>query len=164
MIRDASPEQGYSDSETILDYLNYLKRRVLGNFVVHHETIPARPEQLVHDISHLPPAVGELLKIAQIPALYTHQVEGIEKVLQGQHVAIATPTASGKTMVYNIPVLTTLLDDPTAHALYIFPLKALEQDQFEEIKRLMDGLEGEFTVDIYDGDTTNSRRKKKNRI
>ena len=90
MICDASPEQGYSDSETILYYLNYLKRRVLGNFVVHHETIPARPEQLVHDISHLPPAVGELLKIAQIPALYTHQVEGIEKVLQGQHVAIAT--------------------------------------------------------------------------
>ncbi len=160
MIRNASPEQGYSDSETILDYLNYLKRRVLGNFVVHHETIPARPEQLVHDISHLPPTVGELLKIAQIPALYTHQVESIEKILQGQHVAIATPTASGKTMVYNIPVLTTLLDDPTAHALYIFPLKALEQDQFEEIKRLMDGLEGEFTVDIYDGDTTDYRRKK----
>ena len=160
MIRNAAPEQGHSDPETILDYLNYLKRRVLGNFVVHHETIPARPEQLVHDLSHLPPAVDDLLKIAQIPALYTHQVEGIEKVLQGQHVAIATPTASGKTMVYNIPVLTTLLDNPTAHALYIFPLKALEQDQFEEIQRLMDGLEGEFTVDIYDGDTTDYRRKK----
>ena len=135
MIRNAAPEQGHSDPETILDYLNYLKRRVLGNFVVHHETIPARPEQLVHDLSYLPPAVDDLLKIAQIPALYTHQVEGIEKVLQGQHVAIATPTASGKTMVYNIPVLTTLLDDPTAHALYIFPLKALEVFQKQFVPR-----------------------------
>ena len=50
-------------------------------------------------------------------------------MLEGQHVAIATPTASGKTLVYNAPVLTTLLDEPEAHALYIFPLKALEQDQ-----------------------------------
>jgi DEAD/DEAH box helicase domain-containing protein len=160
LIRDAASEQSYGDSESIVDYLNYLKRRVLGNFVVHHETIPARPERLVHDLSHLPPVIPDILKVAEIPALYTHQAEGIEKVLQGQHVAVATPTASGKTMIYNVPVLTTLLDDPQAHALYIFPLKALEQDQFEELKGLMQGLGGELAVEIYDGDTTDYRRKK----
>ena len=101
MIRDAASENSYVDSESIVDYLNYLKRRVLGNFVVHHETIPACPERLVHDLSHLPPTVPDILKVAEIPALYTHQAEGIEKVLQGQHVAVATPTASGKTMIYN---------------------------------------------------------------
>jgi DEAD/DEAH box helicase domain-containing protein len=166
VIRDAIPTSGYppepadSEPESILDYLDYLKRRVLGNFVVHHETIPARPEKLVHDLSHLPASVPKILKVAKIPALYTHQVEGIEKVLQGQHVAVATPTASGKTMVYNVPVLSTLLENPKARALYIFPLKALEQDQFAEIKSLMDGLGTDLTVEIYDGDTSSYKRKK----
>jgi len=160
LIRNAAPDEGHSSPESIADYLDYLKRRVLGNFVVHHETIPSRPERLVHDLSHLPPAIGDILKIADIPALYTHQAEGIEKILQNQHLAIATPTASGKTLVYNAPVLSTLLDDPQAHALYIFPLKALEQDQFEELKGLMNGLGGQLSVEIYDGDTSAYRRKK----
>jgi DEAD/DEAH box helicase domain-containing protein len=164
VIRDALPTAGYpsepTEPESILTYLDYLKRRVLGNYVVHHETIAARPEKLVHDLSHLPDSVPDILRIAQIPALYTHQVEGIEKVLNGQHVAVATPTASGKTMVYNVPVLSTLLENPKARALYIFPLKALEQDQFEEIKSLMDGLDADLTVGIYDGDTSSHHRKK----
>ncbi len=160
VIRDTSSAQGSGDSADILDFLSYLKRRVFGNYVVHHEIIPARPEKLVHDLSHLPATVPDILKLADIPALYTHQVEGIEKVLAGQHVAVATPTASGKTMVYNVPVLSTLLENPKARALYIFPLKALEQDQFEEIKGLMHGLDAGLTVSIYDGDTSSHHRKK----
>ena len=103
--------------------------------------------------------MARILEIARIPALYTHQAEGIQKVLEGQHLAIATPTASGKTLVYNAPVLTTLLDDPEAHALYVFPLKALEQDQFDELSGLMQGLGGTLQAAIYDGDTTSHRRR-----
>ena len=76
------------------------------------QTLPTRPARLVRDLAGLPPAMARILEIVRIPALYTHQAEGIQKVLAGQHLAIATPTASGKTLVYNAPVLTTLLDDP----------------------------------------------------
>ena len=147
------------DAESIAEHIRFLKRRILGNEVVHHETLPVRPARLVRDLVGLPPAMARILEIARIPALYTHQAEGIQKVLEGQHVAIATPTASGKTLVYNAPVLTTLLDAPEAHALYIFPLKALEQDQFDELSGLMQGLGGTLKAAIYDGDTTSHRRR-----
>ena len=142
------------DAERIAEHIRFLKRRILGNEVVHHQTLPARPARIVRDLAGLPPAMARILEIARIPALYTHQAEGIQKVLEGQHLAIATPTASGKTLVYNAPVLTTLLDDPEAHALYVFPLKALEQDQFDELNGLMQGLGGTLKAAIYDGDTT----------
>ena len=147
------------DAEGLAEHIRFLKRRILGDEVVHHQTLPARPARLVRDVSGLPPALARILKIARIPALYTHQAEGIQKVLAGQHLALATPTASGKTLVYNAPVLATLLDDPEAHALYIFPLKALEQDQFDELNGLMQGLGGTLKAAIYDGDTPAHRRR-----
>ena len=159
-ITDGRPTPEPSASESILDYLAYLKRRVLGNYLIHHETIPARTEQLARDLSHLPPCVPDILKAAGISTLYTHQAEGIKRALEGQHVAIATPTASGKTIVYNVPVLSTLLENKKARALYIFPLKALEQDQFDEINSLMNALDPDLTVGIYDGDTSDYQRKK----
>jgi DEAD/DEAH box helicase domain-containing protein len=148
-----------AQSASIIAYLDFLKRRVLGSAVVHHATIPARPAQWVTDLSHLPPVVVEILKATAIPALYTHQAEGIAHILAGQNVVIATPTASGKTLVYNIPVITTLLAERDAHALYIFPLKALEQDQYDELRTLLTRLDAGLRVDIYDGDTPAHRRK-----
>ena len=145
--------------ESITDYLDMLKRYVLGHYIMHHETTPARAAQFAGDLSHLPPAVTQILRTAGIAKLYTHQAEGIEHVLAGRHVVIATPTASGKTMVYNIPVLTTLLQHRDAHALYIFPLKALAQDQFNELHTLMTQMHAGLSVDIYDGDTPSHRRK-----
>ena len=144
---------------SITDYLNMLKRYVLGRYLIHHETIPERAAQYAGDLSHLSPVLPQILKTAGIPRLYTHQAEGIEHVLAGRNVVIATPTASGKTMVYNIPVLTTLLQNPDAHALYIFPLKALEQDQFDELHALMTRMHTGLSVAIYDGDTPSHRRK-----
>ena len=61
--------------------------------------------------------------------------------LNGDNVVISTPTASGKTLVYNVPVIAALLENPDAHALYIFPLKALEQDQHDELRTLMERLD-----------------------
>lgn len=145
---------------SVADFLAYLQRRVLGNSVVHHETIPPQPEHLATDLSHLPPTVSDILRAAGISALYTHQAEGIEKILAGENVVIATPTASGKTLVYNIPVITTLQENRSGHALYIFPLKALVQDQLDELLTLLDELGSDLTVDVYDGDTPAHRRKK----
>lgn len=146
-------------AESVTAYLDFLKQQVLRHSLVHHEIIPAREPQRVTDLQHLPPLVSAILRAASIPALYTHQAEGIARVLAGQHVVIATPTASGKTLVYNIPVLTTLLRGEPAHALYLFPLKALAQDQCEELHGLMARLGGQHTVAIYDGDTPAARRQ-----
>jgi DEAD/DEAH box helicase domain-containing protein len=146
-------------SASITSYLDFLKRHVLGSAVVHHATMPARSARHVTDLRHLPPVVTEILKAAAVPALYTHQAEGITQILAGQNVVIATPTASGKTLVYNVPVLTTLLAERGAHALYIFPLKALEQDQYDELHTLLMRLGTGLRVDIYDGDTPAHRRQ-----
>jgi DEAD/DEAH box helicase domain-containing protein len=148
-----------AQGDAITTYLDFLKRYVLSNAVVHHEIIPARPAQCVTDLGHFPPVVADILRTTGIPALYTHQAAGIAKALAGQNVAIATPTASGKTLVYNIPVITTLLENRRAHALYIFPLKALEQDQYDELRTLLTRLGTGLSVDIYDGDTPAQRRK-----
>ena len=124
----------HAPSRSVSDFLLYLRRQVLGNYVVHQETLPPRPARRVEDLSDFPPVVPRILEAAGIPALYTHQAEGIGKVLAGQNVAVATPTASGKTLVYNVPVVARLLEDPGRRALYIFPLKALEQDQLDELR------------------------------
>lgn len=153
-----SPEYT-SQSASISAFLDFLKRHVLGHTIVHHETLAARPAQYVSDLGHLPTGVPEILRAAAIPALYTHQAEGISRLVEGKNVAIATPTASGKTLVYNIPVLLKLLSDRQAHALYIFPLKALVQDQYDELKTLLTRLPQGLTVDIYDGDTPSHRRR-----
>ena len=65
------------DAESIAEHIRFLKRRILGNEVVHHATLPARSACLVRDLSGLPPAMARILEIARIPALYTHQAEGI---------------------------------------------------------------------------------------
>ena len=93
---------------------------------------------------------------------YIHQSEAIAHALAGRHVVVVTPTASGKTLCYNAPVLSTILAEPTARALYLFPTKALAQDQLAELHQLADRLKvrgeeiGTFT---YDGDTLQDARR-----
>ncbi|MFQ5873086.1 MAG: DEAD/DEAH box helicase, partial [Dehalococcoidia bacterium] len=158
MVRRVTPAS--YDPKSVSSYLDYLKMGILDDSVVHRETIPPRPQRLVDHLDHLPPDVEQILAAANIPALYTHQAEGIEKVLAGQNVIISTPTASGKTLVYNVPVILSLPQDCRGHALYTFPLKALEQDQFDELQTLLSRLGCGLRVDIYDGDTPSHRRRK----
>ena len=159
MIRQASPDDSPS-SQPVSAFLGSLKRSVLAHSLVHEETIPPHPERLAGGMDHLPAEVARVVAAAGVPALYSHQAEGIERAWKGEHVALATPTSSGKTLVYNAPVIASLLRDPEARALYIFPLKALEQDQFDELKTLLGRLDRGLRVDIYDGDTTAHRRSK----
>jgi len=91
--------------------------------------------------------------------LYTHQAEAAEAVHAGKNVVIVTPTASGKTLCYNLPVLNAVLENSDTRALYLFPTKALAQDQLAELYDLNQRLENCFGVFTYDGDTPADARK-----
>ncbi|HEY1482859.1 MAG TPA: DEAD/DEAH box helicase, partial [Candidatus Acidoferrum sp.] len=91
--------------------------------------------------------------------LYTHQAAAAEAVHRGKNVVIVTPTASGKTLCYNLPVLDAVLKDTDTRALYLFPTKALAQDQLAELYDLNQRLDNRFGVFTYDGDTPSDARK-----
>ena len=107
--------------------------------------------------------LGDVLRHRGLEQLYTHQALAIDHALAGRHVVVTTPTASGKTLCYNAPVLSTILRDPSARALYLFPTKALAQDQLAELHDLSDHLsrrnELEIGVFTYDGDTPQDARR-----
>jgi len=94
-----------------------------------------------------------------IRRLYTHQAAAAEAVHAGKNVVIVTPTASGKTLCYNLPVLNAVLENSDPRALYLFPTKALAQDQLAELHDLNQRLEDRFGVFTYDGDTPADARK-----
>jgi DEAD/DEAH box helicase domain-containing protein len=106
----------------------------------------------------LRPAMVAALAARGIHRLYTHQADAYEAVRKGRHLVVVTPTASGKTLCYNLPVLQRLLENPEKRALYLFPTKALAQDQLAELSALKHGLPIELRADTYDGDTPPGRR------
>ncbi len=97
---------------------------------------------------------------AGIKRLYSHQARAIDLIRSGRHVVVATPTASGKSLIYNLPVLERLIEDPASKALYLFPLKALAQDQLRSLNELFAHLPREVAPEaaLYDGDTPPGRR------
>jgi DEAD/DEAH box helicase domain-containing protein len=106
----------------------------------------------------LSPGLVTALAGRGIDRLYSHQADAYRAVRQGRHLVVVTPTASGKTLCYNLPVLQRLLEDPQRRALYLFPTKALAQDQLAELSALKHGLPIELRADTYDGDTPPGRR------
>ncbi|NQZ97278.1 MAG: DEAD/DEAH box helicase [Myxococcales bacterium] len=130
--------------------------------LAHHESLPAREASYA---SGLPPGfelVKPLLEYRGINGLYTHQARALAHLDAGRNVVLATPTASGKTLVYNLPVIRRALEDEMSRALYIFPLKALARDQRQRLEEDLASLGGqrELRVAIYDGDTPTAERKK----
>jgi len=115
---------------------------------------PAKAAELTFFPPGLPPELEQNLRTQGISALYSHQAEAYHLIENGQHVIIATGTASGKTLCYNLSVLQALLQDPTARALYLFPTKALAQDQFKNVR----ALDSTVKAAIYDGDTPTQQR------
>ncbi len=128
--------------------------------IVAWRTIPARQAQYEPFPDELHPALAGALEHIGIAALYSHQAQTWEKLQNGQHVAIVTDTASGKTLAYNLPVLDALLRSPQGRALYLFPTKALAQDQLAALKEWIAQIEtGEsFAPRTYDGDTSGDAR------
>jgi DEAD/DEAH box helicase domain-containing protein len=104
-------------------------------------------------------ALSDAYHAKGIKELYSHQAATAELVHSGRNVVVVTPTASGKTLCYNLPVLNAVLENPDTRALYLFPTKALAQDQLAELHDLAKRLDDCFGVFTYDGDTPNDARK-----
>ena len=94
-----------------------------------------------------------------ISQLYSHQAHAVELIRQGKDVVLVTPTASGKTLCYNLPVLQRILDEPETRALYLFPTKALANDQMNEVHGLIGDLKADIKTFTYDGDTPDDARQ-----
>ncbi len=122
--------------------------------------LPAAEGRFADYPDMLDPELVGVLRKRGVERLYTHQVQAIENVLAGRNVVVVTPTASGKTLCYNIPVLQALLRDPEARAIYLFPTKALAQDQSAALAELLNelGAAEQVAVRTYDGDTPPGRR------
>ena len=106
-----------------------------------------------------PPAVRAAFERSGIERLWSHQREAADLARAGRHVAVVTPTASGKTLCYNLPVLSALLDDPPGRALYLFPTKALSRDQMSAFGKLLPGLPRTVRAGVFDGDTPPGERR-----
>jgi len=108
-----------------------------------------------------PEEINYIMESTGIKDLFKHQVDAVDLIRSGRHLVVATPTASGKTLIYNLPVLENVLKNSRSKALYIFPLKALAQDQLRIFKELTEYARGiKPTIEIYDGDTSAWHRKR----
>ena len=133
----------------------------LGSQVVFQKTLPSTPGVWANPQKSWPEMIRTALRSAGIDKLYRHQAQAIDLIRSGRHVVVATPTASGKTLIYNLPAFELFLTNPDATALYIFPLKALAQDQLQTFEALAAHLKPEQpTAAVYDGDTSAYRRKR----
>ncbi len=131
-----------------------------GPQIVYHHYLP-RQEPHYDDGKIVSQPLLDILKRFNVTKLYSHQSEGIKKIRQGLDVLISTPTASGKSLIYNVPVAESVLERPSVRALYLFPLKALEQDQLKNLSEFINELpSGPISATIYDGDTSPGDRNK----
>ncbi len=120
---------------------------------------PAREPRVAPFPSTLPPRLVAVLKARGFSSLYTHQAQAFTLAGKGKNLVVVTPTASGKTLCYNLPILSELISNPEARALYLFPTKALSQDQLVELNRWTEQLGDEVRTFTYDGDTPQDARK-----
>src|SRR5581483_42353 len=120
---------------------------------------PARPARFAPFPERVDPRLRAALADRGIENLYIHQAAAIDHSLDGKNVAVVTPTASGKTLCYNLPVMQALLSDASARALYLFPTKALAEDQRLELQRLNDAVGNPIACHTYDGDTPSDARR-----
>ncbi|MEZ4711861.1 MAG: DEAD/DEAH box helicase [Caldilineaceae bacterium] len=137
--------------------------------VVTWRTLNAQPAQWMPVPPTLHPTLQNVLQQRGIQQLYSHQAQAVDLALSGHNLVIVTPTASGKTLCYNLPVLHSLLNDPAARALYLFPTKALAQDQLAELHSFTTAFQAAplppsplppppSQIATYDGDTPSAHR------
>jgi DEAD/DEAH box helicase domain-containing protein len=148
-------------------------RQSLESVVSGFSELHRQPDSPVRAIHHqqasegvfadVPASVDARLRAALdqrgIARLYSHQAESFELTAAGKNVVIVTPTASGKTLCYNLPVLNLLINDDGARAMYIFPTKALAEDQLHEFQSAVDQMGSEIRAFTYDGDTPQDARR-----
>ncbi len=142
-----------------------------------HQDYADSPDEVVTAVRRMPaadpkfspmpegvdPRLVQALEARGIRQLFTHQSAAASCAMRGESVVVTTPTASGKTLCYNVPVLNAILADPSTRALYLFPTKALAQDQLAELDRLAQVINESAGLDLgvftYDGDTPQDARR-----
>ena len=149
-----------SNEEKILRSLELLKDiGYKSDSIKAIKHLPAQEGQYRDYPDDVHPALREALAAKGFTSLYSHQRSSWEALKEGKNVVVVTPTASGKTLCYNLPVLDAIMKDPSARALYLFPTKALSQDQQAELDDINARLPEEIRVFTYDGDTPQDARK-----
>ena len=161
------------------NFPEHIQQRILARqtgltgAIQHFEEWMARPESPVRAIrkqearagefaefpENLAPTLAKALASRGISQLYSHQAEAFGHAAAGKNVVVVTPTASGKTLCYNLPVLNGLMSDPHGRALYLFPTKALAEDQKFEFQAALDAAGSDLRVFTYDGDTPQDARR-----
>lgn len=148
-----------ADLKHVLDQL-----RLKGELVTHvtsWRVLEAHPPEYGQMPQELAPRLADMLAAQGVEQLYVHQARAVQEALAGHNVVVVTPTASGKTLCYNLPVLNALLHDRQVRALYLFPTKALAQDQLRSLQELTRPNLQEVKFGTYDGDTPQSTRARR---
>lgn len=137
--------------EQVLDQFKTQDR--FSKNITHWEVIPQKPGEYEDFPEYLNPKLILSLKKKGIYRLYSHQRRALDEVTANHDITVVTPTASGKSLCYNLPVLNALLSDKDSRAIYLFPTKALSQDQVSELMELVDDMDEDIKTFTYDGDT-----------
>ncbi|MFP3938131.1 MAG: DEAD/DEAH box helicase, partial [Phycisphaerae bacterium] len=137
LLRDITAERRYQDQ------------------IVHVREVPAREPRYDEPQAAIPEVLRSILRRQNVHRLYTHQAQAVDAVADGRDVVVVTGTASGKTLCYNLPVVAAAMEDSDARALYMFPTKALTQDQCGVLRRWSEAPELSEVIApaVYDGDT-----------
>ncbi|MBZ5751517.1 DEAD/DEAH box helicase [Metabacillus rhizolycopersici] len=147
--------------QSLTSLLQALKReKEFNEQIVHWHTIPSREAETDDLPNEIDSRLKKALQSRGIQELYTHQYEAYQIAKNGSHFVAVTPTASGKTLCYNLPVLQQILNDETSRALYLFPTKALAQDQKSELNEIIAEMGVQLNSYTYDGDTSPAIRQK----
>ena len=150
------------DNPHVQEFIESLLRDPhLADEVVYRGEIPAAPPRWGEPAVPLPEALRAAAMRLGVGRLYSHQATALDRLREGRHVALVTPTASGKSLVNYLPTA-EMLEQEGGHALFLFPHKALEQDQLKKLQVFGKGLFGnrDLIAEIYDGDTPASKRRK----
>ncbi len=144
--------------ESILQLLK--NNQQFNEQIVHWHTIPPKEAVVVDFPTDIDPRLKGAFEKRGVSQLYTHQHEAYQLAKQGKNIVAVTPTASGKTICYNLPVLQQILTDENSRALYLFPTKALAQDQKSEMNEIIEEMGVQVNSYTYDGDTSPAIRQK----
>jgi DEAD/DEAH box helicase domain-containing protein len=153
------PEEGEASLMAALKALEVEKTLGAEPVLTALRHFPSQAPRFADFPEALHPKLLEVLRGRGYERLYTHQRRAYDAVDEGRNTVVVTPTASGKTLCYNLPVLDRILKDPDARALYLFPTKALAQDQLAELYATIEALGADIGTFTYDGDTPQDARK-----
>lgn len=156
-VRTAADTSSITRVREVLD--GFALRDREGEILTAVRHFPARAAQWAPFPAWVHPDLRAAYKAKGIDRLYSHQAAAAEAAHEAKNIVIVTPTASGKTLCYNLPVINAILENSDTRAIYLFPTKALAQDQLAEIHDLNQRLDNRFGVFTYDGDTPSDARK-----